>query len=118
MNAVQVAELKARILSMAAALKDSRNEHNIRILNRACGDLLEATGEVFSGGAFIKTQAAKLISFMEQHAVNAVILQTGLLLAEEQYAGEGFPDTACELYGPYWTVIEPNAQAVRDWLGY
>ncbi|SDR37545.1 hypothetical protein SAMN05443245_5237 [Paraburkholderia fungorum] len=118
MNAAQVAALKDSILSMAAAIKVDRNSHNIRILNRACGDLLEATGEVFSCGEFINLQTVKLVSAMEKHEVNARILPTGLILAEEQYAGEGFPDAACELYGPYWTVVEPTMSAVREWLGY
>jgi hypothetical protein len=62
--------------------------------------------------------AAKLITFIDAHGFQAVELPNGSLLVAEQFAGEGFPDTACEFYGPYWTVVEPKAQAVRNWLGY
>ncbi|WP_157376168.1 hypothetical protein [Burkholderia ubonensis] len=54
MNAAQIAELKSRILSMAAELRANFNQHNAQILNGACRDLLAATGEVFSNGSFVK----------------------------------------------------------------
>jgi len=61
---------------------------------------------------------APVCAFIRTHAVRVVMLPNGKLLGEEQFAGEGFPDTAREFYGPYWTLIENNMQAARDWLGY
>lgn len=61
---------------------------------------------------------APVCSFIRQHSFNVVVLPNGKLLCEEQYAGEGFPDAACEFYGPYWTLVEHNMQSARDWLGY
>ncbi|MEX3933287.1 hypothetical protein AB4Y32_16040 [Paraburkholderia phymatum] len=61
---------------------------------------------------------APVCAFIRQHAVSVEMLPNGNLICEEQYAGDGFPDAACELYGPYWTVIENSMRAARDWLGY
>lgn len=60
----------------------------------------------------------KLIRIIRAHGGRAVVLCTGSLLCEVLYAGDGFPDTACELYGPYWETVEPSLAAVRDFLGY
>ncbi|WP_143311498.1 hypothetical protein [Burkholderia pseudomallei] len=61
---------------------------------------------------------AKLVRFIEGHHARAVPLGTDKLLCEEQYSGDGFPDTAREFYGPHWTAIPATSWAVRDWLGY
>lgn len=60
----------------------------------------------------------KLIQIIQAHGARAVALPDGGLLCEVLYAGAGFPDTACEFYGPYWERVEPSINAVRDWLGY
>lgn len=61
---------------------------------------------------------APVCAFIRKHSFNVVMLPNGKLLCQEQYAGEGFPDTAKENYGPYWTLIENSMNAARDWLGY
>ena len=61
---------------------------------------------------------ATLIKVIAEHHARAVPLGSDKLLCEEDYAGDGFPDTAKEFYGPYWTAIPASVSAVRDWLGY
>lgn len=76
---------------------------------------------------FRNTQQAALVHCIEQHGFRAVPLDSvsspvrgARILAEEQLAdsGDGWVDSAHELYGPYWTVRESTPSAVRDWLGY
>lgn len=61
---------------------------------------------------------APVCAFIRQHSFRVVMLFNGKLICEEQYAGNGSPDAAGELPGPYWTVIENTMQAARDWFGY
>lgn len=62
--------------------------------------------------------AQNLIQFIESHSFNAVELEGGKILAEEQFSAEEAVLASHGNYGPYWTVIEPTLGAVRDWLGY
>lgn len=50
-------ELKDRIIRCSTELRRSFNEHNARLLNKTCADLLAASGEVFSCGQFVKVTA-------------------------------------------------------------
>ncbi|WP_125910449.1 MULTISPECIES: hypothetical protein [Burkholderia] len=59
-----------------------------------------------------------LIKFIAEHGCRAVPLGSDKFLCEEQFAGESFPDTANEFYGPYWTPVPATKVAVRNWLGY
>lgn len=119
MTSTQITELKARIQRIEAANAFYQNAHNAKIVEAAKKELFDATGEVLVNGHFVKpANQAPVCAFIRAHSAKVVMLPNGKLLCEEQYAGEGFPDTACEFYGPYWTLIENNMRAARDWLGY
>lgn len=60
----------------------------------------------------------QLIAYIEHHHFRAVEMIGGHILAEEQFAADEGVLAANGVYGPYWTVIEPTPNAVRDWLGY
>ena len=118
MNTHQIGSTKERIVGMHAALKASPSAHNAAILNRAHAELFAATGEVYSNGAFVKTRAGELVVFIAKHSIDARVLPSGSILAEENFSAPAGLLESQGNFGPYWTVIEPKLSAVRDWLGY
>ncbi|ACD21599.1 hypothetical protein [Paraburkholderia phytofirmans] len=61
---------------------------------------------------------SSLLNFIHQHFTEAVALPNGKILAREDFAAPAGLLEEQGHYGPYWTVIEPELSAVRDWLNY
>ncbi|RIJ84980.1 hypothetical protein RSP822_18085 [Ralstonia solanacearum] len=119
MDKAAIDNLKARILSMADAIKAAPNAHNIAILNAACADLRKATGEVYSCGEFIKVEqtaaelaVAKLMRFINSHGNPAIDNGDGTLTVTSEVVDvAGIVSTVRD-------IIPATLSAARDLLGY